>query len=259
MTKETLRQLVYDLLLQYRRGASAPELWRRPVVRFTDASHPQIARLMEIVHPEHHLTTDFMAAHTVIPVYFLPFSIEVINSNRGGYYASELWTRAYSHSANAVKAIDDGLVRAIQESGYLAVKPTGTSYVTPTTYKSRWSHRHIAYLGGMGTFGMNNLLLTDSGCCGYLSSVVTDLPLSPDKMLPEERCLYKRNGSCGLCLKHCVGDALGAEGFDRVSCYAMVMRTEKYYSQSGIHFVNATDACGKCAAGLPCSTGNPAK
>ncbi len=146
MTKETLRQLVYDLLLQYRHGASAPELWWRPVVRFTDASHPQIARLREIVHPEHHLTTDFMAAPTVIPVYFLPFSIEVINSNRGGYYASELWTHAYSHSANAVKAIDDGLVRVIQESGYLAVKPTGTSYVTPTTYKSRWSHRHIACL-----------------------------------------------------------------------------------------------------------------
>lgn len=76
-------------------------------------------------------------------------------------------------------------------------------------------------LGGMGTFGLNNLLLTDSGCCGYYSSLVTDLPAEADAQISEERCLYKRNGSCGLCAKRCVADALGTDGFDRNRCYVL--------------------------------------
>ncbi|MDD3403325.1 MAG: hypothetical protein PHQ72_08220 [Hespellia sp.] len=69
--------------------------------------------------------------------------------------------------------------------------------------KSDWSHRHFAYAVGMGTFGINNMLITRYGCCGRYSTIVTNLNVEPDQPVSEEYCLYKKNGSYGICMKNC--------------------------------------------------------
>lgn len=253
--KAAIEQAIIQSIAKYEADANAAGLWRAPLVRFVDALHPAFPALRELVYPTHYLPTDLLAHPTVIVSYFLPFSKEAVNSNRGGHYASKAWIQAYTHSKDAIVAIDRELVAAIQKWGFHAVLPEETSYVDENTYLSRWSHRHIAYLGGMGTFGLHNLLITDSGCCGYYSSVITNLPAEPDSALEEERCLYKRNGSCGLCIKKCVASALTVEGFDRNACYAMCMKNAAHYAAAS--FVNMADACGKCAAGMPCSLRKP--
>lgn len=253
--KTAIAGVIERYLSIYRTDENAVELWRTPLMRFVDAAHPAIPKLKELVYPTHHVPTDFIENPTVIISYFLPFSKEAVDSNRGGTFASETWVQAYTHSENAIVAIDRGLVETIRKWGYLAISPEGTGYVDEHTYLSRWSHRHIAYLGGMGTFGLHNLLITDSGCCGYYSSVITSLPVEPDAMLAEERCLFKRNGSCGICVRRCTAGALTFEGFDRNICYAMCMKNAEHYADTD--FVNMADACGKCAASVPCSLRDP--
>lgn len=250
-----VEQAIRQNVSEYQNNAKVSELWRAPLVRFVDASHPTIPTLRDFVYPTHCLPTDLLDHPTVIISYFLPFSEEAVNSNRGGYYASEPWIQVYTHSENAIVAIDRGLTQTINSWGYHAVSPSDTGYVNEHTYLSRWSHRHIAYLGGMGTFGIHNLLITDSGCCGYYSSVITNLPIEPDTMLAEERCLYKKNGGCGLCIKHCIAGALTVDGFDRNICHAMCMENAEHYADT--KFVNMADGCGKCAVGAPCSLRNP--
>lgn len=145
------------------------------------------------------------------------------------------------------------LIQAIAEKeGFRAVIPTDTGYAAPGLYKSRWSHRHIAFLAGLGTFGKHNLLITSKGCCGYYTSLVTTLPLAGDLIPAKPACLFYHGKDCGLCIKQCVGGALTKEGFCREKCYAMCMENQPVQ-----HLALPADACGKCAVCLPCSFASP--
>ncbi len=77
------------------------------------------------------------------------------------------------------------------------------SYAIPGSYNfdseklvSDWSQRHIAFIAGLGTFGLNNMLITEKGCCGRIGSIITSLELEPTKRPENEYCLYKHNNSC---------------------------------------------------------------
>lgn len=39
---------------------------------------------------------------------------------------------------------------------------------------SEWSHRHAAYIAGLGIFGINNMLITNKGCVGRIPSFYED-------------------------------------------------------------------------------------
>ena len=51
---------------------------------------------------------------------------------------------------------------------------------------SDWSHRHVAVIAGLGKFGLNNMLITDNGCCGRVGSFITDLKIEPTKRKMEK-------------------------------------------------------------------------
>lgn len=248
--KEKLTKAVWQEVTQYRKAQDLPLLWRQPLLAFTDAGHPGFLRLRQLVLPDHYLPQDLLPGARIIVCYFLPFSREVIESNRAGRYASPLWVMAYQHSAQLLYRINRRLCQEVAAAGGRAVIPQDTGYAAEGVYKSRWSQRHIAWLGGLGTFGKNNLLITDSGCCGYGASVVTDLQEEPGAPLEQERCLLYREGSCGACVGQCPNGALAMEGFCRERCYAMCMENAAHYQGQ---FPWQADACGKCGAGLPCS------
>ncbi len=118
---------------------------------------------------------------------------------------------------------------------------------------SSWSHRHVAYFAGLGTFGLNNMLITEKGCCGRLGSLVTTAPIdmhsSPEYGLQNhEKCLNKTFGNCGLCIGKCVADAYTDHSFDRFRCYAQCLENAQLHCEMGY-----ADVCGKCLVGLPCS------
>ena len=68
---------------------------------------------------------------------------------------------------------------------------------------SDWSHKHVAYIAGLGSFGRHHMLITDKGCCGRIGSVVTDAAIPATPRSDRERCLFKADGSCGKCLERC--------------------------------------------------------
>lgn len=246
---------INDFVIGYCSERGLAGFWLRAIVKFVDANHPELPRLKDLVTDTHHLPGDFLPDPKIIVLYFLPFSREAVQSNKAGRYASRQWVKSYLLSKALLAAIDTYVVDLLRRDGYRAARPVFPSYIGEGIYKSGWSYRHIARLGGMGTFGLHNMLITDSGSCGYYSSVITGLAVEPDVPLAEERCLYKRDGSCGACVKQCVAGALTFDGFDRVKCHAMCMENAERYGDS---MGGLADACGKCLVGLPCSMGNPA-
>jgi len=142
--------------------------------------------------------------------------------------------------------VNDRLVELIQnEMGTSAAVPNDAGMISMDNPRSRWSQRHVAYLAGHGTFGLNNMLISDAGAVGRYFSVVTALDVPTDAPVSEERCLWKRDGSCGLCMKRCAAGALTAEGFDRFKCLEQCLVNMQKYP--------GADVCGKCTVELPCS------
>ena len=117
---------------------------------------------------------------------------------------------------------------------------------------SNWSHRHMAYVAGIGRFGHHNLLITEKGCTGRLGSFVVDVELTPTSTDHGEFCLHKAGFECLKCVERCQYNALFAERYDRFACHTQCKLNDKYHKDLGL-----VEICGKCTAMVPCSTLNP--
>ena len=238
-------------------------IWRTPLTGFADASHPYIKNLKKLIGPEHLLPEDVLPGATVVVACFVPFSEELAGTNRlENPYASEEWAKAYEVTNAMLKELNQSLIDFIAGYGFQgAVTPEAFTF-DQKKLKSNWSHRHLAYAAGLGTFGINNMLLTRAGGCGRYTTVVTDLEVEPDSVCEEELCLYKKDGSCGVCVHHCPARALTVEGYDRKKCYEVLRMNAQRYTQFGTSYVNekgkansgGSEVCGKCVVYTPCTS-----
>jgi epoxyqueuosine reductase QueG len=122
---------------------------------------------------------------------------------------------------------------------------------------ANWSERHVAYASGLGTFGLNGLIITSSGCAVYLGSVVCDKALTPTPRDPNEvaNCPFFYDGSCGNCIDHCPGSAISKEGRSNITCLKN-LRDEQWIKVKNLgldkELVGPAPSCGQCSIGLPC-------
>lgn len=147
--------------------------------------------------------------------------------------------------------------------GYNAVAPQLTpvwrQMETPEIgIASTWSERHAAYAAGLGTFSLNDGLITERGIAHRLGSVVTDLPLAPTRhTAPDYRhnCLWYREGSCGVCIGRCPVGAITAGGHDKALCRDYVYGNVP--EQVGARYGVSQTGCGLCQTRVPCEGAVP--
>ena len=239
-----LREMA-QFLEDYRTRTGAVTRWKPPLLGFAGANHPYVRRLRELVSPTHYLPEDILPGATVILSYFVGFPEDVGTGNIRGDTPSPQWALAYGETNEMFLHMNEHLRQVIESWGYRAASPERVGTLGPDRIYSNWSQRHIAYAAGLGTFGMNNMLITQNGTCGRLYSLVTDLPAAPGAPLEEELCLYKREGTCGACIRRCPLGALSPNApFDRRKCYEQLSRHEALLGER---------VCGKCVVGMPCT------
>ncbi|HAK45139.1 MAG TPA: (Fe-S)-binding protein [Spirochaeta sp.] len=230
------------------------ERWRTPLVSFASADDPLMTELKNWVDPKHLLPGDMLKGAQSVICYYLPFNPEIPKSNRGERLASREWVDTYVETNKLIDVINEKLKNYLAAEGYACETTPATHNFDPKVLISYWSHRHLAYIAGLGTFGLNNMLITDEGTAGRFGSCVTNLKLTPGKRPDGENCLYKAKGTCGVCAKKCVNGALTTDGFDRFKCYDMCLEND-----AANNIGTLADVCGKCIAGMPCSNRNPMK
>ncbi len=222
-------------------------IWRSPLVGLADATSPEFARIREIGNPKQKLPSDYLPGAVTVISYFLPFVEVVSEDDAGGEFATPGWAHAYGLTNAMAAELCQHIAERVRGMGYRAAVPEDAGIIIDRTY-SCWSQRHVARIAGLGSFGMNQMLITESGCCGRFFSVITDIPCDHDPYFSGERCLYKIDGSCGLCMDACPGLALHADGFDRIACDDRCTINEE---RSG------KQVCGKCMNGMPCTYNDP--
>ncbi|MEJ5363852.1 MAG: epoxyqueuosine reductase [Desulfosoma sp.] len=228
--------------------------WRFPVcVGIADVTDPLFEKLREVVAPDHALPRDLLSSAASVVVFFLPFQEALAQKNRNKTpYAARSWAEAYLATNALIAQICEALRQAFAAEGH-------ESAVTPATHNfdekrlvSRWSHKHLGYIAGLGTFGLHHQLITPQGACGRLGSLVTSKPMEPTTRPGREYCLAKSGHSCSACVRRCTYGALTQDGLDRHRCYAQLLENDRHYADLPL-----VDVCGKCVADVPCSYGVP--
>ena len=210
--------------------------------------------LRDVVSPSHSLPKDFLQEAKTVVSYFIPFDEVTIKSNIEGKESSKIWAKTYIETNQLIVDLNIFMKNELQKLGY-------KSNIIPATHNfdnekliCDWSQRHVAVIAGLGTFGLNNMLITDNGCCGRIGSFITDLLIDPTEKVTGNNCLYKHMNTCKKCVDRCVNNALKVDCFDRNKCNEMCLYNDKIHSDIGF-----SDVCGKCLVNVPCSTTNPVK
>lgn len=262
--KNLIEIKIWEFIEKYDEGtdALAGRLWRKPIIGYADVNHPYIAQLPQIVRDTQQMPLDVMPDATVIFSCFVPFTKAVAQSNKSSdYLASPEWAQAYEYTNAMLPKLNEMFIDLLGKLGYKGEVAPESKIFDNKILKSNWSHRHFAYASGIGTFGLNNMLITKAGCSGRLTTIVTNLDIEPGKPMEEELCLYKKEGKCGVCVKHCPPKALTFEGYDRVKCYAQCWENAKVYTEFGSSYLNSagdvnavgSEVCGKCVTYAPCT------
>lgn len=249
--KDNLEKMIDQYIADF--SKTSQTRWGKPLIGYASADDPLFLSLKEIVSPTHALPHDFLDSAETVISYFLPFTEEVINSNKTGLYSSKLWGIAYVETNRLINAMNKFLKERLIDLGYKAACVPATHNFDKEKLISDWSHRSAAYIAGLGTFGLNHMLITANGCCGRVGSLITNLKIEPTRRFGRELCLYKANGSCGQCAKKCVNGALASDGLDRHRCHKMLLENGERLRGLG----GPADVCGKCLVEVPCSTGIP--
>jgi len=244
-------------VLQQVAEAGTETRYRLPLVGFADAADPRFAQLREIVEAAHWLPSDLLPGARSVVAFFLPFAEEIVQANRAHPHdVAREWAAAYVETNALINDVSRNLIAALAQRGVRAAAEPATHNWDPVTLVSRWSHKSVAAIAGLGSFGLHHMLITDAGCAGRCGSLVVDAALEPTSeagVSAGERCRYLRDGSCQVCVERCPAGALTEGGLDKHRCYAWLLQVAKGFREVGL-----ADVCGKCATG-PCACGPATK
>jgi epoxyqueuosine reductase QueG len=244
-----LAEFVVDLIHREVAQADGVTTYRTPLVGFAAAVDPRFRQLQRIVEPTHLLPEDMLSGARTVVSFFLPFAAWVVEANaQDRHTVAREWSIAYLETNALIGRIADRLIETLADHGVGAAAAPATHNYDPKDLICRWSHKSVAVIAGLGSFGLHRMVITDSGCAGRFGSLVIDADLRPTSPPPRERCLYFHDHSCWECISRCPVSALTMDGaIDRQRCNRRLLGLAKRFDSQ-----EQADACGKCAIG-PCS------
>jgi epoxyqueuosine reductase QueG len=246
--KTWLENEIIGYVRAYERQPHIQTRWKTPLFAYADALDPLFTTFSILIGPTHCLPQDFLADAKAVVTYFLPFDETIGKSNIPGRLSSLEWGRAYIETNQLIFEINTYAAKLLAEKGFESGLPPLALNFEASRLMSDWSQRHAAYVAGLGTLGINNMLITTEGCVGRIGSFVTNLTFEPTPRPDGDYCLYKANGTCGQCVEQCVHNALFFDHFDQHRCYEMCVENAEHLKNIGL-----ADVCGKCLVGMPCS------
>ena len=237
--KETIENIINEAVQKSAFG------FGEPLIGYADPNDPLFQELKRL-HPHHILPKDLLEDAKTVVAFYLPFELDIAKSNRGGDRVSEKWAGAYISANILINKICMLLTEKLKELGVTVAYQGATHNFDEETLKAAWSHRSMAYIAGLGTFGVNKMLITPIGCAGRFGSIAINYVIKPTVRPDKEYCLFYQGKGCLKCIKACPVGALTQNSIDKSLCYERLLKVANEYSAMGL-----ADVCGKCIG--PCA------
>lgn len=240
---DSLGSKIIDLIQRMVATAAIKTPLRAPLVGFASAHDPLLNELKTVVGSHHLHPTELLSEAQTIVAFFLPFDREVVKASRQWAYVEPVWSRAYVETNQLIEAIGAKLKQQLAGWGVKAVEQKPTDNFNRHDLTAAWSHKSMAYVAGLGRFGLHQMLITPAGVAGRCCSMVISAPIAPTPRPDAEYCLYLRGGTCLRCVQSCPVGALTVDGLDKQRCWKHQQNKRDPDLERG---------CGKCAIG-PCA------
>lgn len=178
---------------------------------------------------------------------------------------AERWARSRFHGEEFNCDLRTHLAETLTRAGYPSVAPErlpGFAYQQSERFglASNWSERHVAFVAGLGTFGLSDAMITRREKAVRFGSVVSRIDLPVTKRVYGEDyhawCLWYAKGTCGACAKRCPAGAITTiEGHDKQACLNYIRETTAPFA-TRTYGTGATP-CGLCQVKIPCEAQAP--
>jgi epoxyqueuosine reductase len=248
--------------------------WAEPLVGFSKGSDPLWLSLKESIGPFHWTPAEVFSqafpginadpSELTVISWVLPQTEATKADNRQETsFPSHRWARTRTFGEDINNNLKKHLVSSLQALGHETVAPTlhsEFSWQNSPQYghASNWSERHVAYVSGLGTFGLCDGLITPAGKAMRLGSVVTHMQIPPTPKTYRSHtdyCLFFSKGTCKKCISRCPAGAISENGHDKNKCLEYVFGKAIPYIKSNYGFDGYS--CGLCQTGVPCESGIP--
>jgi epoxyqueuosine reductase len=225
------------------------QIWDQPLISVASASDPMWVKLKEpqVVGPDHLTPEEWLPNAKSVISYFLPFTEHIRSSNRIKGLPSTEWLYGRFEGEMFNNALRRLIIGLVESHGGKALAPALDGRFSVTEHRSNWSERHVAFIAGLGTFGLSRSLITSLGTAGRFGSVIVDLEFEPEPRQYQEFDDYC--AKCGKCIDRCPCGAITQEGKDKEQC--------SQYLYKILELNKPRYACGKCQTNVPCEYRNP--
>ncbi len=273
--EQIIRDEIRDFVLENpanRFPDSDKRYFDEPLIGFAAADDPLFNRYKTIIGDFHLTPAEIMRncygsvfgeARTVI-CWVLPVTGSTREANRLQEQAPSLeWAMTRSKGEEFNTLLRMYVVDLLRSLGTQAVAPLLSGMWRPVREErsglaSTWSERHAAYAAGLGTFSLNDGLITEKGIAHRCGSVITDAVMAPTPRTEGDHrgnCLHFRGGGCGLCIRRCPVGAISWEGHDKEKCRQHVY--DDLRASVGQSYAIMETGCGLCQTGVPCESRIP--
>lgn len=226
------------------------EIFSLPLMAVASAHDPLFLELKDsLVIGPHHLTpTEWLPGARTVLSYFLPFSSVIREKNRISGFPAQEWLYGRIEGEEVNDALRKYLSSIVQEEGGQALVPPLSSRYTVIERRSNYSERHVAYIAGLGTFGLSRSLITCRGSAGRFGSLILtlEMPITPRPYKTfDEYCNH-----CGDCISRCPAGAISVRGKDTERCATYLQKEirPRFTPRYG---------CGKCQTAVMCESSIP--
>jgi len=236
------------------------KIFEAPIFAFGAADDPYFPLLKEPSAIGEHflLPCEWLPQAKTVISFFLPFTEAIRKGNRKEMmWPSKEWLHGRIEGQTFLNELCQYLESKLIAAGYNSLVPSlderfwskaGLNDNSNVLFTSNWSERHVAYVCGLGTFGLSKGLITKKGIAGRFGSIITELYLLPDQR--DYKDIYEYCSMCGACEKNCPVKAISMnKGKNHLLCSDFLDKTAKK--------CKPRYGCGKCQVGVPCESRIP--